>query len=100
METFQHFFSTTNFQTKKKKHNSNKSAINKKKHGINLHPDGANGIHWVMNFLKGSGDEIIRHLNLKIQSCVLDVATGTGEPGLSIAAIVKNGKVVGQDLVR
>lgn len=54
--------------------------------------------NWVMDFLKGSGDEIIRHLNLKSTDHVLDVATGTGQPGLSIAAIVNKGKVVGQDL--
>jgi len=53
---------------------------------------------WVMNFLKKSGDDIISRLELKNNDVVLDVATGTGEPGLSIAGIVKNGKVVGQDL--
>ncbi|TAH41598.1 MAG: methyltransferase domain-containing protein [Bacteroidetes bacterium] len=53
---------------------------------------------WVMNFLKKSGDEIIHQLQLKNNDVVLDVATGTGEPGLSIAGIVKNGKVIGQDL--
>lgn len=53
---------------------------------------------WVMNFLKKSGDDIISRLELKSNDVVLDVATGTGEPGLSIAGIVKNGKVVGQDL--
>ena len=53
---------------------------------------------WVMNFLKKSGDDIISRLELKNNDVVLDVATGTGEPGLSIAGIVNNGKVVGQDL--
>jgi ubiquinone/menaquinone biosynthesis C-methylase UbiE len=54
--------------------------------------------NWVMNFLKRSGDEIIKQLELKDSYHVLDVATGTGEPGLTIASLVKNGKVTGQDL--
>jgi SAM-dependent methyltransferase len=44
------------------------------------------------------GAEIIRSLELKETDLVLDVAAGTGEPGLTIAAIVKNGKVVITDL--
>jgi ubiquinone/menaquinone biosynthesis C-methylase UbiE len=51
-----------------------------------------------MKFLKPMSDEIIRKLNLKDDGIVLDVATGTGEPGLTIAALVKNGKVIGTDL--
>ncbi len=50
------------------------------------------------NFLKPMGDEIIRELKLKDTDVVLDVAAGTGEPGLTIAGIVKNGKVVISDL--
>ncbi len=53
---------------------------------------------FVMNMIRPAGDEIIRQLNLKETDVVLDVATGTGEPGLSIAAIVKKGKVTGIDL--
>lgn len=53
---------------------------------------------FTMNFLKPMGDEIIKYLQLKKSDVVLDVATGTGEPGLTIAAIVPQGKVVGQDL--
>lgn len=51
-----------------------------------------------MDFLKPSGDEMIRQLNLKDDDYVLDVAAGTGEPGLTIASKVKNGKVIITDL--
>jgi ubiquinone/menaquinone biosynthesis C-methylase UbiE len=51
-----------------------------------------------MEFMKPVGDEMIRLLNLKGNETVLDVATGTGEPGLSIAASLKTGKVIGIDL--
>ena len=54
--------------------------------------------NWVMTFIRPAGDEIIRQLNLKETDKVLDVATGTGEPGLTIASIVKKGKVTGSDL--
>jgi ubiquinone/menaquinone biosynthesis C-methylase UbiE len=53
---------------------------------------------FTMEFLKPMGDEIIRSLKLKETDTVLDVAAGTGEPGLTIASIVKNGKVVITDL--
>lgn len=53
---------------------------------------------FVMNMIRPAGDEIIRHLNLKETDVVLDVATGTGEPGLTIATVVKKGKVTGTDL--
>ncbi len=51
-----------------------------------------------MDFLKPKGDEIINLLNLKATDLVLDVAAGTGEPGLSIASKVNLGKVVITDL--
>lgn len=51
-----------------------------------------------MNFLKPFGDEIIKQLNLKETDVVLDVAAGTGEPGLTIASKLKSGKVVITDL--
>jgi len=51
-----------------------------------------------MNFLKPVGDEIIRMLAPKKNDIVLDIAAGTGEPGLTIAAIVTDGKVVITDL--
>ena len=53
---------------------------------------------FTMEFLKPMGEEIIRSLQLKDTDTVLDVAAGTGEPGLTIASIVKNGKVVITDL--
>lgn len=53
---------------------------------------------FTMEWLKPMGEEIIRFLKLKDTDTVLDVAAGTGEPGLTIATIVKNGKVVITDL--
>lgn len=52
----------------------------------------------LMAFLKPKGDAIIRQLNLKDTDRVLDIAAGTGEPGLTIASIVKNGHVTITDL--
>jgi ubiquinone/menaquinone biosynthesis C-methylase UbiE len=51
-----------------------------------------------MDFLKPMGDEIIRLLNLKNDDIVLDVAAGTGEPGLTIASHLNGGKVISTDL--
>ena len=53
---------------------------------------------FTMNFLKPMGDAIISSLHLKDTDVVLDIAAGTGEPGLTIASIVKNGRVTGTDL--
>jgi ubiquinone/menaquinone biosynthesis C-methylase UbiE len=53
---------------------------------------------FTMDFLKPMGEEIIQRLNLKETDTVLDVAAGTGEPGLTIAGIIKDGKVVITDL--
>lgn len=52
----------------------------------------------IMDFLKPIGDKMISLLNLKETDRVLDIAAGTGEPGLSIAGRLKNGKVVITDL--
>jgi ubiquinone/menaquinone biosynthesis C-methylase UbiE len=52
----------------------------------------------MMDFLKPAGDEIIRELNPESDDTILDVAAGTGEPGLTIAALLKKGKVVITDL--
>src|SRR5690348_6414437 len=52
----------------------------------------------VMDFLHPMNDAIIQMLNLKPDDVVLDVATGTGEPALSIAALLKNGRVIATDL--
>ena len=51
-----------------------------------------------MEFLKPVGEEIITQLNLQDDSMVLDVAAGTGEPGLTIATKLINGKVFITDL--
>ena len=51
-----------------------------------------------MDFLRPMGDEIIRLLNLKDDELVLDVASGTGEPGLTIASMLTSGKVISTDL--
>ena len=42
-----------------------------------------------MDFMKPMADEIIRLLKPKDNDFVLDVASGTGEPGLTIAAMLK-----------
>lgn len=52
----------------------------------------------MMDFLKPKGDEIIRLLQPKENEVILDIAAGTGEPGLTIASMLKGGKVVITDL--
>jgi ubiquinone/menaquinone biosynthesis C-methylase UbiE len=51
-----------------------------------------------MDFLKSMGDEIIRLLKPKYNDLILDVAGGTGEPGLTIASMLTEGKVSITDL--
>ena len=51
-----------------------------------------------MEFLKPMGDEIIKLINPKGADVVLDIASGTGEPGLSIATMLSDGMVVATDL--
>ena len=51
-----------------------------------------------MEFLRPVGEEMIAQLNLNDDSWVLDVAAGTGEPGLTIATKVNNGRVFITDL--
>ena len=51
-----------------------------------------------MEALRPMGDKIIELLQLKGHEAVLDVAAGTGEPGLTIARQLKTGKVVSTDL--
>ncbi|WP_375434133.1 class I SAM-dependent methyltransferase [uncultured Hymenobacter sp.] len=53
---------------------------------------------FTMDWLRPMGTEIITSLKLKPTAVVLDIAAGTGEPGLTIAPIVTNGKVVITDL--
>jgi ubiquinone/menaquinone biosynthesis C-methylase UbiE len=51
-----------------------------------------------MSFLKPMGDAIIKSLNIKSNDVVLDIASGTGEPALTIASLVTNGEVYATDL--
>ncbi|MDP4230047.1 MAG: class I SAM-dependent methyltransferase [Bacteroidota bacterium] len=51
-----------------------------------------------MDFLKPQGDAIITALRLSPTDRVLDIASGTGEPALSIAKVVSAGKVIATDL--
>jgi ubiquinone/menaquinone biosynthesis C-methylase UbiE len=53
---------------------------------------------FTMEFLKPFGDEIIRMIDPKEGETILDVASGTGEPGLTISEMVGDGKVVITDL--
>ncbi|WP_316636438.1 methyltransferase domain-containing protein [uncultured Flavobacterium sp.] len=52
----------------------------------------------VMDFLKPMGDEIIYLLDPQKNDVILDVASGTGEPGLTIAEKLSGGRVVMTDL--
>lgn len=52
----------------------------------------------MMDLLHPMGDEIIRAIHPKDKQLILDVASGTGEPGLTIAALIPNGKVIITDL--
>jgi len=53
---------------------------------------------FIMEFMRPMGDAIVEQLGIKEDDIVLDVAAGTGEPGLTIAGLAKKGKVVGTDL--
>ena len=53
---------------------------------------------WTMNFLRPMGTAIIEALHIQPTDQVLDIATGTGEPGLSIARLAPQGHVTGLDL--
>lgn len=52
----------------------------------------------VLTWLRPVGDEIIRSLALSDDGEHLDVAAGTGEPGLSIAALLSRGRVTLTDV--
>jgi ubiquinone/menaquinone biosynthesis C-methylase UbiE len=52
----------------------------------------------VMRFMKPIGDEMISGIKPKAGEIILDIAAGTGEPGLTIAGMIKNGKVISTDL--
>lgn len=51
-----------------------------------------------MEFLRPMGEAIIQRLELKNSYQILDIASGTGEPGLTIAKLISNGKVTAIDL--
>jgi ubiquinone/menaquinone biosynthesis C-methylase UbiE len=51
-----------------------------------------------MRLLQPMGEAMIDFLEIRDNDTVLDIAAGTGEPGLTIAALAKNGKVTGTDL--
>jgi ubiquinone/menaquinone biosynthesis C-methylase UbiE len=51
-----------------------------------------------MAFLRPMTNTMIEMMNIADNAHILDVATGTGEPGLTIASMLKNGKVTGTDL--
>lgn len=52
----------------------------------------------VLGWLAPLGDAMIRKAGLREDCCVLDVAAGTGEPGLTAAALVPQGRVIVTDL--
>ena len=51
-----------------------------------------------MDFLKPMGTEIIASIKPSGKDLILDIAAGTGEPGLTIASMLDGGKVVITDL--
>ena len=53
---------------------------------------------WAMNFMRPMGEAIVEALHIQSTDEVLDVATGTGEPGLTIARLAAQGHVVGLDI--
>ena len=53
---------------------------------------------FTMEWFKPMRDEIIHSLQLAESDIVLDVAAGSGEPGLTIATFLKKGKVVITDI--
>ena len=53
---------------------------------------------FTMHFLKPIGEAIIKALSINGNDVVLDIASGTGEPAFTIAAIAKNGRVYATDL--
>lgn len=52
----------------------------------------------VLGWIAPIGEAMIRHANLREDSNVLDIAAGTGEPGLTAAARVPRGRVTVTDL--
>ena len=56
--------------------------------------------HLVLPMLAAVGEEMVRELRVTPDAHHLDIASGTGEPGLTIAAAAPGGKVVLTDLAR
>src|SRR6478735_1594775 len=52
----------------------------------------------VLGWLAPFGEVMLRHAKLREEFRVLDVAAGTGEPGLTAAALVPRGEVTVTDL--
>ncbi|HRV86768.1 MAG TPA: class I SAM-dependent methyltransferase [Saprospiraceae bacterium] len=61
-------------------------------------PGWAKWDNFTMHFLATQAEQIISQLDLRIDDDVLDIATGTGEPGLTIASIANKGTVTAVDL--
>lgn len=51
-----------------------------------------------MSFLKPIGQKIIEFIKPEGSQTILDIASGTGEPGLSIATMLNGGKVIMTDI--
>ncbi|MBK8311422.1 MAG: class I SAM-dependent methyltransferase [Chitinophagaceae bacterium] len=51
-----------------------------------------------MSFLKPMGQKIIEFIKPEGSKTILDIASGTGEPGLSIATMLNGGKVIMTDI--
>jgi ubiquinone/menaquinone biosynthesis C-methylase UbiE len=54
--------------------------------------------HLMMDFLNPMGDALIKFIKPSGNEIILDIASGTGEPGLSIASMLQGGKVVLTDV--
>lgn len=52
----------------------------------------------IMQSMKPIGDALISELDVRGNEKVLDVASGTGEPGLTLSAMLPEGQVTGTDL--
>ena len=52
----------------------------------------------LMTLMRPVSDSLINTLTLKGNEHVLDVASGTGEPGLTLSTLLPDGKVTGSDL--
>jgi ubiquinone/menaquinone biosynthesis C-methylase UbiE len=53
---------------------------------------------FTMNFMRPTGDVLVKALDIKEDDVALDIASGTGEPAFTIAGLTKKGKVQATDL--